>query len=92
MSIFQKNEEQKQAKKSGFFGTLFSSTGKSSSSASTKKSAGSSKKVTGSWRKSYDDGYDDVYYNEWYDEERYRTDWDYMSGVDDAMEDLGEDW
>ena len=54
--------------------------------------SGSSAKKSTSSRDSYDEGYDDVYYHEEYDDERYRTDWDYMSGVDDAMDELGEDW
>lgn len=41
---------------------------------------------------SYDKGYDDAYFEGEYDEERYDRDLDYALGVDDAMEDLGEDW
>ena len=41
---------------------------------------------------SYDEGYEDAYENDAYDEERYRWDSSYAAGVDDAMEDLGEDW
>ena len=66
-----------------------SSSKKSSSGSSTKKSSssGSSKK---SYNNSYDEGYEDVYDNDDYDWDRYRTDRDYANGVDDAMEDL--DW
>lgn len=39
---------------------------------------------------SYDEGYEDVYENEDYDWERYYSDDDYASGVDDAMDEL--DW
>lgn len=39
---------------------------------------------------SYDEGYEDVYLDDDYDDERYRTDSEYANGVDDAMED--EDW
>ena len=70
-----------------------SSSGSSSgsySSSSTGSSSGSKKTTT--YHDSYDDGYEDVYYNEDYDVDRYNSDWSYMSGVDDAMEDLGEDW
>ena len=35
-------------------------------------------------------GYEDIYENDDFDEDRYRTDSDYASGVDDAMEDV--DW
>ena len=41
---------------------------------------------------SYDDGYDDIYMNDDYDYDRYYTDSDYANGVDDAMDDFGEDW
>ncbi len=77
--------------KSGSSSSSGSKSSSSSSGSSGKSSSSSSKKST-SYYDSYDDGYDDVYYNEWYDQERYRTDWDYMSGVDDAMDDLDEDW
>lgn len=39
---------------------------------------------------SYDKGYEDMYEDFDYDERRYRTDWDYALGVDDAMEEMGE--
>ena len=39
---------------------------------------------------SYDDGYEDVYEDDDYDWDRYRSDDDYADGVDDAMEDM--DW
>ena len=66
------------------------STGSSSSSSSGSSASSGNKKNT--YHDSYDDGYEDVYYNEDYDVDRYNSDWSYMSGVDDAMEDLGEDW
>lgn len=40
----------------------------------------------------YDDGYDDVYFDGEYDTDRYDSDLDYMDGVDDAMDDIGEYW
>lgn len=66
-----------------------SSSKKSSLGSSTKKSSssGSSKK---SYNNSYDEGYEDVYDNDDYDWDRYRTDRDYANGVDDAMDEL--DW
>ena len=39
---------------------------------------------------SYDEGYEDVYEDEDYDWDRYYSDNDYASGVDDAMDEL--DW
>lgn len=41
---------------------------------------------------SYDDGYEDVYMNGDYDWDRYCNDWDYASGVDDALDDEGWDF
>lgn len=40
----------------------------------------------------YDAGFDDVYLDGEYDEERYRRDRDYADGVDDAMGELDEWW
>ena len=75
------------------------SSGKSSGSSSYRSSGSYS---SGSYSTSYDDEeddldaydacYDDIDFNESYDEDRYWDDWDYMSGVDDAMEDYDEDW
>ena len=41
---------------------------------------------------SYDDGYDDIYMDGDYDYDRYESDSDYADGVDDAMDEYGEDW
>lgn len=43
--------------------------------------------TSGNPYKSYDDGYDDVYMEGDYDEDRYNRDSDYADGVDDAIED-----
>ncbi|MBE5890062.1 MAG: hypothetical protein E7282_03730 [Lachnospiraceae bacterium] len=48
-----------------------------------------SNKALKSRTQNYDDGYNDVYEEDDYDQERYETDDDYASGVDDAMEDVG---
>ena len=83
-----------------------SSSTKSSSASSSEKSSGtsssskksyssgssgnrSSKKKSSS-TDSYDDGYNAVYEDDDYDWDRYRSDDDYATGVDDAMED--EEW
>ena len=58
------------------------STNNSSYSSGTKKST----------YDSYDDGYDDIYMDGDYDYDRYDRDSDYADGVDDAMDELGEDW
>ena len=41
---------------------------------------------------SYDDGYDDIYMDGDYDYDRYDRDSDYADGVDDAMDEFGEEW
>ena len=41
---------------------------------------------------SYDNGYDDIYMDGDYDYDRYDSDSDYADGVDDAMDETGEDW
>lgn len=64
-------------------GTTYS--GKTSSGA---KSYGTSKKSSS--YSSYDDGYDAVYDDDDYDDDRYWSDPDYADGVDDAMDEL--DW
>lgn len=78
-----------------------SSYGKSSgsSSAASRSSSSYSKPKssygTSSYRKStadsYDDGYDDVYMDGDYDDDRYARDSDYADGVDDALDELGDD-
>ncbi len=57
-------------------------TGKNSFSSSSSKGS--------STYDSYDDGYEDVYFDDDYDWDRYDSDPDYASGVDDAMDEL--DW
>lgn len=76
------------------------STSSSSSSYSkkttTNSSYGSSTKKSSTSKKnsydSYDDGYDDIYMDGDYDYDRYDRDSDYVDGVDDAMDEFGEDW
>lgn len=71
----------------------------SSKSSATGSASGGSKKYSsnsGSRWESYDAGYEDVYDNEDYDYDRYESDPEYANGVDDAMEDVyeeyGEEW
>ena len=64
------------------------STNKSSYSSGIKKNTTTSR----STYDSYDDGYDDIYMDGDYDYDRYDRDSDYADGVDDAMDELGEDW
>ena len=66
-------------------GSKSNSSGKTSSST---KSYGISKKSSS--YSSYDDGYDAVYDDDDYDDDRYWSDPDYADGVDDAMDEL--DW
>lgn len=46
----------------------------------------------GNTNNSYDDGYDDIYFGEDYDVDRYNNDVDYANGVDDAMDDAEYDF
>ena len=64
------------------------STNKSSYSSGIKKNTTTSR----STYDSYDDGYDDIYMDGDYDYDRYDRDSDYADGVEDAMDELGEDW
>lgn len=41
---------------------------------------------------SYDKGYEDVHMDSDYDADRYRKDRDYADGVDDALDDAGDNW
>ena len=63
-------------------------TNNSSYSCGTKKST-TTKRST---YDSFDDGYDDIYMDGDYDYDRYDSDSDYADGVDDAMDEFGEDW
>lgn len=65
-----------------------STTNNSSYSSGTKKSTTTKKNTYAS----YDDGYDDIYMDGDYDYDRYDSDSDYADGVDDAMDEFGEDW
>mgnify|MGYP007122684949 CR=1 FL=1 len=59
---------------------------------STSRSGSSSSSYKSSPYDSYDKGYDDIYMDGDYDWDRYQKDKDYADGVDDAMEELDEDW
>ena len=67
-----------------------SSSSSQSSGSSTYKSNSSGKKSSS--YHSYDDGYDSIYDDGDYDYDRYNSDSDYADGVDDAMDELGDDW
>ena len=73
---------------SSSYNSKSNSTNNSSYSSGTKKST-TTKKST---YDSYDDGYDDIYMDGVYDYDRYDRDSDYADGVDDAMDEDGEDW
>lgn len=58
-------------------------------------SGSTSNKFKKSPYQAYDDGYEAVYEDDDYDTDRYNSDDDYASGVDDALDDLeeeGEEW
>lgn len=73
---------------SSSYNSKSNSTNKSSYSSGTKKST----TTKNSTYDSYDDGYDDIYMDGDYDYDRYDRDSDYADGVDDAMDEYGEDW
>lgn len=72
---------------SGSNTTSYGSASKYNSSTSKKNSSTKKKSY-----QSYDDGYDDIYMNDDYDDYRYQYDSDYADGVDDAMDEFEEDW
>lgn len=63
---------------------------KSYSNTSKKNTYGNS--TTKKTYESYDDGYDDIYMDGDYDDDRYNSDSDYADGVDDAMDEFEGDW
>lgn len=70
-------------------------TPKKSTTVTTPKKTKSSTSKSSTYKKytyhdSYDEGWEDIYDNEDYDEERYKWDSDYANGVDDAMDEF--DW
>lgn len=69
---------------SSSYNSKSNSTNKSSYSSDTKKST--------TTKKSTYDSYDDIYMDGDYDYDRYDRDSDYADGVDDAMDEYGEDW
>ncbi len=84
----------------GSFGSSSNSQKDSAPKSSTSKknysySGNSSDKTKKSPYQAYDDGYEAVYEDDDYDTDRYNSDDDYASGVDDALDDLeeeGEEW
>ena len=54
--------------------------------------AAAQKRVQRQRRVHMTDGYDDIYMDGDYDYDRYDRDSDYADGVDDAMDEYGEDW
>jgi len=73
----------------GGSGTIYNS-GSGSGSGSFGAGSGSTPKTNPNGWADYDEGYDDVMYNDEYDEERYQTDSEYASGVDDARDEYEE--
>lgn len=74
---------------SGSAGKSYSSSSKSSSSSS-KSSSGKKYRNLNPYE-NYDDGYEAIYYDGEYDQDRYDRDPEYAEGVDDAMDELDED-
>lgn len=77
---------------SGDTSTRGSSSSSYSNDADTTSGSSYSSSTKKSTYDSYDDGYDDIYMDGDYDYDRYDRDSDYADGVDDAMDEFGEDW
>lgn len=73
-------------------GSYSGSSGTSNSSKKTGTTTKSNSSISNYNYNSYDKGYDDIYMDGDYDYDRYDRDSDYADGVDDAMDELGEDW
>ena len=93
------SESSKSSSCSSYSGSSKSSSSTTKSTSGNYSSSGSSSsKKTGTTTKSnsskskYNDGYDDIYMDGDYDYDRYDRDSDYADGVDDAMDEFGEDW
>ena len=76
-------------KSSGNSRTNSSSNSSSSNKSTTSKSTNKKNSKKKSYSNSYDDGYESLYLYGDYDDDRYRSDWDYQLGVDDAMDEWG---
>lgn len=74
---------------SGSYSSSFGTSSSSKKTGTTTKSNSSKSKYN---YNSYDQGYDDIYMDGEYDYDRYDRDGDYADGVDDAMDESGEDW
>lgn len=77
-------------KSSGGSNNTYKSSGGSNNTYKSSGSTSSTKKSNP--YASYDDGYDDIYMDGDYDDERYNSDKDYADGVDDAIDELGDDY
>ena len=73
-------------------GSYSGSSGTSNSSKKTGTTTKSNSSISNYNYNSYDKGYDGIYMDGDYDYDRYDRDSDYADGVDDAMDELGEDW
>ena len=67
-------------------------TSPSTKSNSSSSSSSSNSHSSSSSSSSYDDAYDDYYYDGDYDTDRYESDSDYADGIDDVMDEYGDDW
>ena len=77
-------------KSSGGSNNTYKSSGGSNNTYKSSGSTSSTKKSNP--YASYDDGYDDIYMDGDYDDDRYSSDKDYADGVDDAIDELGDDY
>ncbi len=78
--------------RSSYGSSSHSSESTTTDSSSYNRATKSSIAIKANPHESYDEGYDDVYMDDVYDDDRYNSDSDYADGVNDAMDELGEDW
>ena len=83
------NEEDDYYDYSSYKSSYSSSYGNYSNKKSSSSSSSTYSSSSYSSYDSYDKGYEDVYENEDYDENRYELDSEYANGVDDALDELG---
>ena len=90
--LSQQPEVDRSSTKKNTTGTSSTNKNTTGTSNTKKNNTGTSSSKKNNPYNSYDDGYDDIYMDDDYDYDRYYKDSDYADGVDDAMDDLDEDW
>lgn len=93
--LYKSSDSRYSSYRSSAYHSKYSESSSTGNSENTNRSYSNSTKKNSSGKRtydSYDDGYDDIYMDGDYDYDRYDSDSDYADGVDDAMDETGEDW